>query len=348
MQIVRRAKASGSLRRAVRSEIRAKRATGGRPLQLIRTLIDPDWKALVIITALFISSIPVSWLLAREWPQALTLLTSPSLLTSVYVAMWQVEAGLAAVALPILLFIIELSKDRRQIAIHTHEVLIKETGIFFIILFALAGTARISCDISWFQRDSVFVLDLVSVFFLTLVLTIIAYYRAIQMLFSPSKLKSHAIRVAKEKMNASLDSSIEVRIASNHLARKLEALNVDAFRPLGYSKDKDQYITLKARTAGTVADIDMNLLEEFIHQLPWKVPHPFQLTQLALPLAPEVQERPRKGDVWFTVRYLQTLRPEEPEVILLRKDACVPELINQAALEKQLMKIVKVKPNDGN
>jgi hypothetical protein len=40
-----------------------------------------------------------------------------------YTTMWQVQAGIAAVALPVLLFVIELSKDERQAATRSHEVL---------------------------------------------------------------------------------------------------------------------------------------------------------------------------------------------------------------------------------
>jgi hypothetical protein len=324
----------------------SKSRSRNRYRQEIRKIAVPSATALRIILLTLAISLVASFELAKWNPHVLKIRGGPSL-SEAYTALWQVQAGIAAVALPILLFVIELSKDREHIALQTHAVLIRETWIFFIIVFAIAGTVRIGCDIAWFCTEAVFVTDLIFVLFLTLGLTVFAYFRAATMLFSPATLKAKAMKVAKEKMQDSLDSSIELRLASRKLLLKLEELGIAGFfRPYGYPSDR--YAALKASEIGTVTDINLDGLEEFVKKLPWKQPqHPFRLSELDLGLQNQPAEKPPKENrVWLVVQYQESLTAERPELLCLQKDAFVEAFLSPEALEAQLKEIITIRSSD--
>ncbi|MFB3886993.1 MAG: hypothetical protein ACE144_17345 [Thermodesulfobacteriota bacterium] len=189
----------------------------------IRNLALPNLKAIKIISLGFLISIPLSYGLCLWDPRVLNLGDKDRVLGA-FTTMWQVQASIAAVALPILLFVIELSKDDKQSSMRSHEVLIRKTGVFPIIVFSLAGTFHIGLDIAFFPKESVFLLDFIVVFFLTIIFAVFAYLSALKLLFSPVRMKRTAMAVAKEKMEESLDGSIEIRLANGRLFEKLEQM----------------------------------------------------------------------------------------------------------------------------
>jgi len=268
-------------------------------------------------------------------------------LVSIYTALWGVHTSLAVVALPILLFVIELSKDQRQSATRSHEVLISETYIFPITLFSFAGAFRIGFDIAWFPQRIVFLTDLIFVFLLTLFLTGYAYFTALNLLFSPSRMKTKAMALAKTKMEASLDESIEIRIANNLLFGKLRDLKV-GYRPFtGDPQDNVEYLVLKTKEEGIVGDVNLAQLEEFVKHLPWRErPSATQVTsdnQIELEES-EPPFPPEKEFIWFMKKYKEHF--SKGNSALFRLDKAAFEELNQDALEEKLSHVVKVELRD--
>jgi hypothetical protein len=341
-------RSSGWLGEGVRAKIRnAKKKSDVQPWRArIRRIAVPGLAALEAIIFLFAASLIASFLLSKWNPKALSIGEIGDLRTA-FTAMWQVQAGVAAVALPILLFAIELSRDDRQIVLRTHEVLIRETWIFPIIAFSIAGTVKIGCDLSWFGREAVFLIDLFLIFHLTLIFTLFAYYQALMLLFNPAKLKSRSMKVAREKMEESLDSSIELRLANNLLLEKLEGLKVGALlTPPGYPGP--QFTTLKASKLGRITDINLDRLEAFIKGLPWKYSHhSFRLTDLDLAIQEPITPPHLSGTrVWFLVTYQQILTRQDNSLVCLQRDAFDEAFLGEAGLESLLMSVVKIRYTD--
>jgi hypothetical protein len=71
--------------------------------------------------------------------------------------LWQVDAAIAAIALPLLLFVIELSKDDKQAVTRSHEVLIRSTSLVFILTLSAAGLLKVGIDALWFPNSLIFV-----------------------------------------------------------------------------------------------------------------------------------------------------------------------------------------------
>jgi hypothetical protein len=173
-----------------------------------------------------ILSIPLSLALAELLTAPLGL-SSHSALGSAYGTMWQVQGAVAAIALPILLFVIQLSGERRDLAARTAEVLIRQSWAFFIIAFSLLGTVRIGVDVAWWGTSaSVFALDLTLIFALTIALALWAYLRVLQLLFRPALLKEKSLDLSRERMSRTQESSIRLRLGNNMLLRGLAAAGI--------------------------------------------------------------------------------------------------------------------------
>lgn len=330
---------------AVMEEARKRR--GPVPFkQKVQKLALPGWRSIKVIVFGLVISFAVSWILCIWNPHLLSLKDEERLL-GIYTTMWQIQAGIAAVALPILLFIIQLSKDEKQTATRSHEVLIRETWIFPIIVFSLAGAFRIGVDIAWFPKEIIFIADFIMVFLLTLVFTVLAYFSALKLLFSPSRMKAKAMAVAREKMNETLDASIKIRIANNRLFAKLEELKIGfwPFRPQRH--EADQYLVLRAPCIGFLSDIHLARLEDFIRGLPWKeevIATLFENSALEANEGVNAFKIPKREHVWLMKRYGERITSRNDGLIRLDKAAF--EDLDPAALEAQLNRIVKIKSID--
>lgn len=326
-----------------------KRKKGPTPLkQKIQSLSLPNLKAIQVILLGLLFSIPLSWGLCLWDPRVLSLGNMDRVL-SAYTTMWQVQAGIAAVALPILLFIIGLSKDDKQAAMRSHEVLIRETGVFPIIVFSLAGTFRIGLDIALFPKESVFLLDFILAFLGTIILAVFAYLSALKLLFSPARMKKRAMAVAKEKMDASLDASIEIRIANNLLFQKLAELKMGFWQFTPDRHEADQYLIVGIPTLGTLSDIHLGRLENFVHELSWKIPSKTHVITEPDPQAEEIGSitgsREREF-VWVMKRYGEAVTKKHNGLIRLDKAAF--DDLDANALEAQIGNFVRVSPTDEN
>jgi hypothetical protein len=305
------------------------------------TLAVPRWSLLGTAGLALLVTSAVSWALSLCGGRNLVALEGDRFVAA-YTTMWQVQAGIAAVALPVLLFVIELSKDERQAATRTHEVLIRETCIFPIIVFALAGTVRLGIDITWFPYPAVFVADLILVLGGTIVGAAAAYLVALNLLFSPSRMKARAMALAREKMTASLDESIEVRLANNRLSETLARLKV-GFWFLSLDRDATrQYAVLHAPVSGTIADIHLGRLEAFIDGLPWRTrPAAADVAEADVPTERPLGLREPDERVWVLKRYGETFGDRNRG--LLRLDRSAFEDLDVSSLERHLRDVFRIR-----
>jgi hypothetical protein len=263
----------------------------------------------------------------------------------VYSTLWQVQASIASVALPILLFVIQIAKDEQSAAIKSHEVLIRETGIFPIIAAALAGTARVGIDVLWFSKHAVFVSDLL-LFFGTLLFTITAYLTTLRLLFDPSRMRSRSLAVLREKMRESLDLSIAARLGNRFLFERLEQMGVGYwFSPQDRFEDAP-FLVLRALSTGELEDIHLGRLEDFLQQLPRRTPPLTGATAGRVPTVSEVASDIRNPDlvVWFMKQYHGRITPTTTGVLRLRRSAFLE--LDQGALEARLQQCITVRPTD--
>jgi hypothetical protein len=239
-----------------------------RARQVLRA---PGREAVLTVVGLYVALVAISALLAWWDPEVRGL---PKEIDSVYVTMWQVQAAIAAFALPLLLFFIELSRDDREAATRTPEVLLRESGALFVIAFSLVGAFRIGFDIAWFETEIVFVIDLFLILLVTIALALWAYYVVLNVILSRTQLKRKSTELLRERMRRAVRHSLEVRVGTNILLGRLKRISVE-FWPLPPDPHQAaQYAYLTTDRRGYLVDIHLDELETFVEGLPWTTPAP--------------------------------------------------------------------------
>jgi hypothetical protein len=303
-------------------------------------LKKPSWRTVSIIGCLFGLSITISWVVSIFAPS--TFLISEDKLRDSYLAMWQVQGAIAAFALPLLIVVIEFSKDLRHVAGKRPEALIRESWIFPIIVFALFGTVRLGIDIYWFLNELVFIFDLIFILIGTICFSIIAYMRMLSILLNTQKMKQYSLALIKDLMASQLDKTIRQRIANNILLRDLRELGLEV-TPFSGTRQEDKEITLRYHNPGILCDINIGKLASFVKELPRKdfnakestgtVGSDFESVQ-----KPSARKYPQ---ISWTKRYGQAITPEDNSLIVLDKSQY--DISGTADLEAQLISIVRVK-----
>ncbi len=300
----------------------------------------PSWKTVIssfgflLITIILFSLIP-SLFMHTKW-----LIDDTQLIDS-YLAMWQVQGAIAAVALPLLIVVIEFSKELRDVAGKRPEALIRESWIFPIIIFALVGTIRIGIDIGFFLNELVFWIDLFLVFIGTICFTIIAYKRMLSVLLDSQEMKQSSVALMKDLMAIQLDNTIKRRIANNLLIKIVKEIGFE-FTSFVPSLDRYSNATiLKYHNSGYLCDINLKQLETFQKEL---------LGKATLQRRSEVRNNSQLEDVkssekvdlriWWMKQFDQHIKSADSGIIKIDNIQYSTSIVRE--LEAQLAKIIKV------
>jgi len=333
---------SNWLREIVRSEMKLREPP--TPLiEKLRQITIPNWKPVLFMVVFLAISILLSWVLSTLC-SGLFILKTEDRLQEFYLNMWQVQGAIAAVALPLLIVVIEFSKDLRHLAARLPEALVRETWVFPIIVFALVGTVRLGIDITWFQKESVFWFDFLVIFMGTICFTIVAYTRMLLTVFSPVRMQRISMALIRSKMHLQLNTTIEQRIANNILLKKLRDLGLDLW-PFPPSRDEEKdFIILRSPVTGVLYDIDLGKLEGFINRLPWRGagPQPVLGSEIELEKGKtqSIREQLPKQFVWWMKQYGKPIMDQNNG--LVRLDRSKFDVTNPADLEARLGRLVKL------
>jgi hypothetical protein len=262
---------------------------------------------------------------------------------AVYTTMWQVQAAIAALALPVLIFVIERARDERLAAIHSAEILGRESLSFLLIGLSFVVLARMGVDLTWFAEiEIVFLTDLL-LLCLTLAAAIWAYFSVLRLLFSPSRLKDRSVALAKEKQRAVILQSAKVRIGNNLLFARLAESNIKWW-PLGWSEsDAARYLVLDAPRPGYFVDMHLTGFGRFVSRLPWQTA-PQAQAGIGPATPAQADESSPEPVVWMLRRFGDRLT--EGNLGLVRLDRSVLADIDKRALEAELSNLVHVQESD--
>lgn len=313
----------------------------------LQQLSVPNLRTISYIVIALAFSLLFSWLLYISTP-GLILIRTEGTLRDFFLTMWQVQGAVAAVALPLLIVVIQFSRDLRQAATRRPEALIQETWVFPIIVFALAGTARLGMDIVLFNSEPVFWADFFLVFLATLSLTVLAYVRMLSVLLSPLRMKKSSMRVVRNKMNSQLDQTIEERVANMILFGKLGDMGMEYWPYSPGPEEEERYIVLRTSAIGALRDVHLGKLEMFINRLPRKEPGlvSFGVSELEIEKGKSLRESQPQRYIWWMKRYGQSITSQNDGI--LRLDRSLFNISDPEFLEAQLGELVRVvKEDDG-
>lgn len=180
---------------------------------------------------------------------------------------WQVQAAIAAAALPILGLIIQLAGDQGQVAARTPEVLMRSSWAFILVALSLIGTLLIGWS-TVFLPQSVAQWVARAILVLTVAGTLFAYYRSLTTLANPLRVREVANEIARSRIRESVRESAARRIANNRVLAALPALGVEYY-PISISDDEiqDWHIVVSLEPQ-EVLDLNLQLLELVLSGLP--------------------------------------------------------------------------------
>jgi hypothetical protein len=257
--------------------------------------------------------------------------------------MWQVEGAVAAFALPILLFVVESSRNERQAALRSAEVLVRESWSFPIIGFSFVVLGRMGVDLSWFpHRRLVFLSDLL-LFLLTLGGALYAYQIVLRLIFSPSLLTDRARALAQEKMRRVLTRSVKVRVGNNYLFERLAASNV-GYWPLPTKKREEaDFLIIDAVRHGFLTDVHLEALERFVRSLAWRVP-PARPQTVMTPLSQSQRGADSDPSIWLMRRYGESIPAGSLGLLRLKRSSFLD--LDERALEAKANAYLHVAETD--
>jgi hypothetical protein len=269
--------------------------------------------------------------------------------TDTFLTLWQVQTALGGIALPILVFVIELAKDDETLARGTAEVLIRYTWIFPVISFVLMSSLVFGIGGYWFVSSAAYPL-LFAFHVVTIVLAVFAYWRALRLLFDKELLRGESVRLLRERFESSIDETVRRRLGANILLQKAEQLGIK-FSPIEPDSRDKQYVVLRTQTAGLIDDVNLWHLEEFLRQLPWKRRPTVSLDSSQEPISSSgATQRQSTTQPQPSVQILKLYggRVYEGERGLLALTAADFEPLDRAVLEARLKEVFRiVRENEG-
>lgn len=307
-------------------------------LELVMPRTTVGWMAVGFVGVL----LPVSWLLSAWSPHLGSGLGEIDVLTpqrseDILGVLWQVHVAIAAIALPILVFSIDLAGNRPGVAATTQEVLIRESFIFPILAFGLALATRVGIDFVWFARPAVVVVDLGLLAGLILS-TIFAFLRTLQLIFSRARLQQEALNLLGERMDEVVDQSLRTRIANGMLLEWGADFGL-GYHPFTDRRGRESFINLTSTKRGRIADFQLDRIRRLIDSLPRRVSGPsptrnvFGLPESESPAGPtEV--------VWLRNRVGDVITDDSPE--LLRVDASIFQSFDESDFADLLDRAIRV------
>jgi hypothetical protein len=277
------------------------------------------WAAILVVGAL----LPISWALSAWGPQVASDLPGIDTLTAersrnLLGVLWQVHVAVAAIALPILVFTIDLTGNRPGVAATTREVLIRESFIFPILAFGLALAVRVGIDFLWFAQPSVLALD-VGILSALLFLTIFAFLRALRLIFSRARLQLKALRLLGERMDEVVEATLRTRLANGLLLEWGSSLEL-GYHPFSDRRSGGAYANLDSNLRGRINDLHLSRLRRLLESLP-RLSAPASSSDNVFGLPGPEEPKQLREVVWLRKRVGDEITDDYPELLRIETSA---------------------------
>jgi hypothetical protein len=138
-----------------------------------------------------------------SWTPSVLPARAPDDPAATMMAMWQVHAAVVALAVPLLVLLIEQARSRAVIATSAGPALVSRSAIVFTTAFSLGAVIEIGVVTLYFQSDGA-VLTSFLVACLSVLLIIWAYASALSLLLSPTRLRAQSLRLLERRLRASM------------------------------------------------------------------------------------------------------------------------------------------------
>lgn len=214
----------------------------------------------LVTTGLVIASALIAWRstnTAAPHDQLLSILTG----------LLSAQASLAAIALPLLVFVIEGARhDSMDALSRSHEVLLRRTAVLPILCAALGGIVAMAFSLASGAVPGhawLFAAILLG----TVVGTVFAFYRSVALISSPVRLRRATVDVLKEKMKTAVEESLDLHLGNEYLKQITEEAGL-LFSPYSRWLPADpEVFNVTVKGEGVLTDFDVYRLRDLLQSL---------------------------------------------------------------------------------
>jgi hypothetical protein len=245
---------------------------GRRISDWAQSLSAPDAQTVATALILVLLGYPLQYLLSWA-PLRRLLVVSEQSIETLLGTLLQSHATVAGVALPLVIFLIERAKDEEETRLPASEVIMRESYIVPVTMFALFCAMKMAVDLAAAISRVPGVLAVNTIMFVvTVAFTARAIILTLSLSFSRARLKDRGLDLVRIKAAASAERSVHSRLSENALVQIAQEMGV-GFWLFGVDRDtRDRFYVIEAVRRCRLTDVNRIGLRDFVEALPFKVP----------------------------------------------------------------------------
>jgi hypothetical protein len=226
----------------------------------------PGWARCLWICAVFavllLLTIPIKQLDLDFWSHLAPTDSGGTLAT-----LWQVQAGLVTLGFPLLLLLIQFSRDDSVTALRSSEVLARETFARAAMEFSAVGLIAAGALAAWLVSDGAVIVAILFITVPTVALLLRSYFVALDLHMNRAQLRRKSSELLQEKLRSSMRDL--------WLTQHANALLLEGLAPLGASRGYasldgayEGWWSVTAPRSGRITDVDLQGLRSLLAALP--------------------------------------------------------------------------------
>lgn len=261
---------------------------------------------------LLLLAVPIKQLNVGVWSHL-----SPTDSGGTLATLWQVQAALVTLGFPLLLLLIQFSRDDSVTALRSSEVLARETFARAAMEFSAVGLIAAGVLAAWLASDGAVLVAILLITIPTVALLLRSYFVALDLHMNRTQLRRKSSELLQEKLQSSMRELWLVQHAN--------ALLLEGLAPLGATRSymgvdgaDERWWSVTAPKSGRITDIDLHGLRSLLTAIPPAGQRAIHDADSRRPAPPMIEsESPRIHVVRFCGDHVQRGEP----VLVLRRDA---------------------------
>lgn len=180
--------------------------------------------------------------------------------------LWQVQAGLVTLGFPLLLLLIQFSRDEGVAALRSSEVIVRETYARAAMELSAVGLVSAGALAAWLHSDGAVIAAILFITVPTVAVLLRSYFVALDLHMDATRLRRKSSELLQEKLRLSMRDLWQIQRANALLFDDLDPIGERGYFDPG--PDDLRWLAVSAHKSGRVADIDSRGLLLLIEALP--------------------------------------------------------------------------------
>lgn len=180
-----------------------------------------------------------------------------------YLTLWQLQAGLTSIALPLLIFIIQFGGEELKMRQHKTRALVYMTWVLPILVVLAGFLVAFGIGTHW-PGGNAYWMGIV-LFSGGVILTMTAFVRLLIVVSHPKRLDEASIELLETLFDEQMESALDQRIGTNLVKGVLNEYG-GHYNP--FWSERPGYVAADAPRAGVVRNIHLGRLRTFLKSLP--------------------------------------------------------------------------------